>query len=205
MEQKMNLKQLEKNTAAVIFQTGLVEIAIGLIWTVSSLAMIFDNISYYIDILFVVPLIFIILAIRYIATPRMGMVKLARKRMRRNMWFMVTVTVFLVIMVILTITGSGHSNAGHINGRWIISGIILFICTAIAYFLSFERMYLYAFLLTGAFNLSEEIRENPGIISDGAYVYLFFSFVLIIIGCVYLIRFLKKYPLPEKVSYDKEC
>jgi len=200
----MNLKQLEKNTAAAIFQTGLVEIVIGLIWIVSSLAMIFDNISYYIDILFVVPLIFIILAIRYIATPRMGMVKLARKRMRRNTWFMVTVTAFLVIMVILTIIGNGHSNAELINGRWIISGIIFFICTTIAYFLNFKRMYLYAFLFVGAFNLSEEIRENPGIISDGAYVYLFFSFVLIIIGCVYLIRFLKKYPLPEKVSYDKK-
>jgi len=199
----MDLKQLEKNTAAVIFQTGLVEIAIGLIWIVSSLAMIFDDIRYYIDILFVVPVIFIILAIRYIATPRMGMVKLARKRMRRNMWFIVIVTVFLVIMVILTIKGNSHSNAEAVSGRWIISGIIFFICTAIAYFLNFNRMYLYAFLLTGAFILSEEIRENPGIISDGAYVYLFSSFVLIILGCVYLIRFLKKYPLPENMTYDK--
>ena len=200
----MNLKQLEKNTAAAIFQTGLVEIAIGLIWTVSSLAMIFDNISYYIDILFVVPLIFIILAIRYIATPRMGMVKLARKRMRRNRWFMVTVTIFLVIMVILTITGNGDSNAGLINGRWIISGVIFLICTTIAYFLNFKRMYLYAFMFVGAFNLSEEIRKNPGIFSDGAYVYLIVSFLLIVIGCIYLISFLKKYPLPEKVTYDKE-
>lgn len=203
MEQKMDLKQLEKNTAAVIFQTGLVEIAIGLTWIVSSLAMIFDDVRYYIDILFVVPVIFIILAIRYISSPRMGTVKLARKRMRRNTWFMVTVTIFLIIMVILTITGKGHTNGELINGRWIISGIIFLICTAIGYFLYFKRMYLYAFLLAGAFNLTEEIRENPGIISDGAYVYLFVSIVLIIIGCVYLIRFLRKYPRPENVTYDK--
>jgi hypothetical protein len=203
MEQKMDLNQLEKNTAAVIFQTGLIEIAIGLIWIVSSLAMIFDDIRYYIDILFVVPVIFIILAIRYIASPRMGTVKLAMKRMRRNTWFMVTVTVFLIIMVILTMTGKGHTNGELINGRWIISGIIFFICTAIGYFLYFKRMYLYAFLMVGAFNLTEEIRENPGIISEGAYVYLFVSIVLIIIGCVYLIRFLRKYPLPENVTYDK--
>jgi hypothetical protein len=195
MEQKLNLKQLEKNTAAVIFQTGLIEIAIGLTWIVSSLAMIFDDIRYYIDILFIVPVIFIILAIRYIASPRMGTVKLARKRMRRNTWFIVTVTVFLIIMVILTFTGKGHTNGELINGRWIISGIIFFICAAIGYFLNFKRMYLYAFLIAGAFNLTEEIRENPGIISDGAYVYLIVSFVLIIIGCVYLIRFLRKYPL----------
>ena len=123
--------------------------------------------------------------------------------MRRNAWFIVTVTVFLIIMVILTTTGKGHTNSELINGRWVISGIIFFICTAIGYFLYFKRMYLYAFLLVGAFNLTEEIRENPGIISEGAYVYLFVSIVLIIIGCVYLIRFLRKYPLPENVTYDK--
>ena len=71
----MNLKQLEKNTAAAIFETGLIEIGIGLVWTVSALAMLFDNVSYYIDIFFIVPIVFIILAIRYIARPRMGMVK----------------------------------------------------------------------------------------------------------------------------------
>jgi len=203
MEQIMNLKKLEKNTAAVIFQTGIVEIGIGLVWIVSSLAMIFDDISYYIDILFVVPIIFIILANRYIVAPRMGMVKLARKRMKRNTWFIVAVTAFLVTMVSLRFIGDGHTNDGLINGRWIVSGIIFIICVAIAYFLNFRRMYLYALFIVAAFNLNEEIRENPGIISDGAYVYLFFSLVLIIIGCVYLIRFLKKYPLPEKASYDK--
>lgn len=203
MNQKIDLQQLEKNTAAVIFQTGLVEIAIGLTWIVSSLAMIFDDVRYYIDILFVVPVIFIILAIRYIASPRMGTVKLARKRMRRNMWFMVTVTVFLTILVILTITDRGHTTGESINGRWIISGIIFFICTAIGYFLYFKRMYLYAFLITGAFNFNEEIRENPGIISDGAYAYLLVSIVLIIIGCVYLIRFLRRYPRSENVTYVK--
>ena len=65
-------------------------------------------------------------------------------------------------------------------------------------------MYIYALVLVGAFNLNEEIRENPGIISDGAYVYLFVSIGLIIIGIVYLIRFLKKYPIPENLTYDKE-
>ncbi|MBN2610125.1 MAG: transcriptional regulator [Bacteroidales bacterium] len=58
MERKITLKQLEKNTAAVIFQTGIVEIGLGLIWTVSALAMLFDDISYYIDIFFVVPVSF---------------------------------------------------------------------------------------------------------------------------------------------------
>lgn len=204
MTPSINLKQLEKNTIAGIFQTGLVEIEIGLILIVSTLTMIFDDIRYYLDILYIVPVLFIIIAVKYIAEPRMGVVKLTKRRVRKRMSMMITTTIILVVMVTLTIVGNTNMLAEIINPRWIISGIIFSISFAIAYFLTFDRMYIYAFLFAGAFNLSEEIRENPGIISEGGYAYLFASIALIVIGCVYLIKFLKKYPLPEEgVSFDK--
>jgi hypothetical protein len=204
MAQKINLKELEKHTAAGIFQTGIVEIGIGLVFIISSLAMIFDDISYYLNILYIVPVLFIALGVKYIANPRMGVVKFAKRRVRKTRLLILTITTFLVIMVTLTIVGKTNTIDELINPRWIISGIIFFICIAIAYYLNFDRMYIYAFLLAGAFNLSEEIGENTWIISEGGYAYLFASIVLIAIGCVYLIRFLEKYPLPEKGnSYDK--
>ena len=70
MTPSINLKQLEKNTVAGIFQTGLVEIEIGLIFIVSTLAMIFDDIRYYLEILYIVPFLFIIIAVKYIYEPR---------------------------------------------------------------------------------------------------------------------------------------
>jgi hypothetical protein len=204
MTQKINLKQLEKSTAAVIFQTGLVEIGIGLVFIVSSLAMIFDNIRYYIDIFYIVPVLFIALTVKYVANPRIGVVKLAGSRVRRNRLLFLAITSFLVIMVTFTIFSRTNTIAEIINPRWIISGIIFFICTAVAYFMNFNRMYVYAFLLAGAFNLSEEIRESPGMISEGGYAYLLASIILFVIGCVYLFRFLKNYPLPkEDVEYGK--
>ena len=64
-------------------------------------------------------------------------------------------------------------------------------------------MYLYAFLLAGAFNGSEVIRENPGYISEGGYAYLLASIILFVIGLIYLLKFLKKYPVPENgLTYD---
>lgn len=204
MEQKINLQQLEKNTTSAVFQTGIVEIGIGMVFIVSSLAMIFDDISYYIDILFIVPVVFISLAVKYIANSRMGVVKFTRSRTRKRMLTTIVITTFLVIMVSLTFFGGGNILAEFVNPRWIITGIIFMICISIAHFMSFDRMYFYAFLLAGAFNLSEEIREHPGIISEGGYAYLLASTVLIVIGLVYLIKFLKKYPLPkEGESYDK--
>jgi hypothetical protein len=203
MTQKIDLRQLEKNTAGAIFQTGLVEIGIGLIFIVSTLAMLFDDIRYYIDILYVVPVIFIILTTKYIATPRMGVVKLARKRVRKTRLMMITITTFLIIMVSLTFFGGGNVDETIIDPRWIITGIIFFICVAVAYFMQFDRMYLYAFLLAGAFNLSEEIRENPGILPDGGYAYLLAAIIILAIGMYYLVRFLRTYPVPkEMVDYD---
>jgi hypothetical protein len=204
MEQKINLKQLEKKTAAGIFETGIVEIGIGLVFVVSSMAMIFDDIRYYIDLFLIVPVVFILLAVKYIANPRMGVVKFAKRRVRNSRLLIITITTFLVIMVALTFFGNSNTISESINPRWFISIVIFSICVAVAYIKNFDRMFIYAFLLTGAFNLSEEIRENTWFISEGGYAYLFTSIVLIVIGCVYLIRFLKKNPLPEKgVSYDK--
>ncbi|MCK5372149.1 MAG: hypothetical protein KAQ62_26490, partial [Cyclobacteriaceae bacterium] len=180
MEKKINLKQLEKKTAAGIFETGIVEIGIGLIFVVSSLAMIFDDIRYYIDIFFIVPVVFIMLAVKYIAQPRMGVVKFARRRVRNSKLLTITITTFLVIMVTLTFIGKTNIAPESINPRWFINGIIFSICVAVAYFKSFDRMYIYAFLITGAFNMSEEIREHNWIISEGGYAYLFTAIVLIV-------------------------
>lgn len=199
MEQKINLKQLEKNTVARIFQTGLVEIEIGLIFMVSTLAMLFDDIRYYLMALYVVPVIFIMLAVKYIYEPRMGVAKFTKKRVKKRMSMTIIVTIFLVVMVSLKFIGNSLPFADFINPRWIISGIIFSICIAIAHFLTFDRMYFYAFLLTGAFNLSEEIREHPGIISEGGYAYLLAAIVLTVVGSIYLFRFLKKYPISQAI------
>ena len=198
MEPNIYFKQLEKKTASAVFQTGIVEIGIGLIFLVSSLAMIFDDYSYYIDILLIVPVFFIVLGVKYIVNPRMGTVIPSKRRVRKSRFLAITITTFLVIMLTLTIVGKTNNLYDYINPRLVISAIVFIICIAIAYFLSFDRMYIYAFLLTGSFNLSEEIRENNWIISEGGYAYLFASTVLAAVGCVYLIRFLKKFPLPYK-------
>ena len=203
MEQKINLKQLEKSSASAIFQTGLVEIGIALVLLVSSLAMIFDDYRYYIDIFYLLPVAFMVLAVKYIAQPRMGIVKYGKRRVSRSRLMMISITLFLVIMVSLTFFGTSNNLDELINPRWIVTGIIFFICVAVAFFLNFDRMYFYAFLMAGAFNLSEEIRESPGVISQGGYAYLFASMILLGIGCVFLINFLKKNPIPEnELTYE---
>ena len=65
------------------------------------------------------------------------------------------------------------------------------ICLAIEYFLDFARLFIYAFLMAGTFNVSEELRESQSIISNGGFAYLGASLILISIGTIYLISFLR--------------
>jgi len=195
MEQNIDLKKLEKSTAAVIFQTGALDIMIGLIFLITALAMYYDDIRYYIDILYILPPIFFLIVKKYIIDPRMGVVEFSKRRVKKSMMMMISITLFLVIMVSLIFFGSSNTIGEIMNPRWIITGIIFTICVLVAYFLEFYRMYLYAFVLSGAFNLSEELREHPEIVSNNGIAYIIASIILIVTGLYYLTNFLKKYPL----------
>lgn len=197
MEQTINLKKLERDTAAVIFKSGIVEIGIGQILLVSAFAMYFDDIRYYIDVLFIVPVLFIMLGKKYVVQPRMGVVKLSRRREKRNMRVMIVITILLVLLVLLTIFRASVVVEELIDPRGFITGLIFVICFTTAHVLEFRRMYAYAFIIAGAFYLSEVIREESSLKFDNSVSYFMAGAVLIVIGIVYLIRFLQKYPIPD--------
>lgn len=62
-------------------------------------------------------------------------------------------------------------------------------------------MYIYAVLFTLSFALNEITIANTGVIASGAYAWLISGIIMIVIGVVYLVRFLRKYPLPVKGVY----
>lgn len=204
MVQNINLKELEKNTWTSFYQNGLIDIQMGLIFVVGSICMIFSDIRYYLMSLYVIPILLFILAKKYIVLPRMGIVKFSRKRKRKSTILTAVITTTLVFLVSLTLIAKTNTNIipPGIAPQVVISAIILIICLSIAFFLNFNRMYVYAFLITGSLILSEIIRANPGIISRAGHAYLLTAAVMICTGGIYLVRFLKKYPLPVEGAPD---
>jgi hypothetical protein len=87
----------------------------------------------------------------------------------------------------------------------IVGAIVFIIPCSIAYFLNWDRMYIYAFLFTLSFVLNEITIANTGVITSGAYAWLISGMMITVVGVVYLVRFMKKYPLPEKEVYDVRC
>jgi len=69
-------------------------------------------------------------------------------------------------------------------------GLIL-VVTTICQTFDAARFYLYSLTIA-----------DTGVIASGAYAWLISGIIMIVIGVVYLVRFLKKYPLSEKEIFD---
>lgn len=68
-------------------------------------------------------------------------------------------------------------------------GLILVVTTICQ---TFDAARFYPYSLTIA---------DTGVIASGAYAWLISGIIMIVIGVVYLVRFLRKYPLPVKGVY----
>jgi hypothetical protein len=150
-----------------------------------------------------------IVAVKYIAVPRMGLVKFSKERNIKTNRFIFIMTILLIFLITLTLTAGKWflpelpiTQVINNNGAIIIGAIVFIIPCSIAYFLNWDRMYFYAILYTLSFALNEIKIADTGVIASGAYAWLISGIIVIVVGVVYLVRFLRKYPLPEKEVYD---
>ena len=198
MTQNINLKELEKKAWTSTFEDGITDIGIGLILVLTTICQTFDDARFYLYALFIVPALFVTAAKKYIITPRMGLVKFSRARNRKRYMLYLIMTISIAFLLILTVKGLFQQLP---MTPVIVGAIVFFIPCLIAYFLNFDRMYIYAVLFTLSFALNEITIANTGVIASGAYAWLISGIIMVVIGVVYLVRFLKKYPLPVKGVY----
>ena len=209
MTQEINLKELEKKAWTSTFEGGIPDIGIGLILVVAMICQIFNENSPYLYPLFIVPALFMIVAVKYIAVPRIGLVKFSKERNRKINRFIFIMTTLLIFLVTLTLTAGkwflpelSITQIINNNGAIIVGAIVFIIPCSVAYFLNWDRMYLYAVLYTLSFALNEITIADTGVIASGAYAWLISGMMITVVGVVYLVRFLRRYPLPEKEVYD---
>ena len=199
MTQNLNLKELEKKVWTSTFEDGITDIGIGLVLLVSTICQMFNDERFYLYPLFIVPALFIIIAKKYITVPRMGLVKFSRERNKKRYTLFLVMTISIVFLLMLTTKGLLQQLP---MTSLIVGAIVFIIPCSIAYFLNWDRMYIYAVLFTLSFALNEITIANTGVIASGAYAWLISGMMITVVGVVYLVRFMKKYPLPEKEVYD---
>lgn len=199
MTQNLNLKEIEKKVWTSTFEDGISDIGIGLVLLVSTICQMFNDERFYLYPLFIVPALFIIIAKKYITVPRMGLVKFSRERNKKRYTLFLVMTISIVFLLLLTTKGLLQQLP---MTSLIVGAIVFIIPCSIAYFLNWDRMYIYAVLFTLSFALNEVTIANTGVIASGAYAWLISGMMITVVGVVYLVRFMKKYPLPGKEVYD---
>jgi hypothetical protein len=147
-------------------------------------------------------LAFFILSKRYIITPRIGLVKYGHKRKVRKLKTTIIISVNIVLLLILLLFNISISG-GNINLPYnivvLLEGLLFLtvpLCI-VAYFLQFTRLYFYAFVLGCGFFLADISSLVISIPFNFLFIYLIFGAIIITVGIIYLIRFIRKYQLPK--------
>ena len=204
MSQKISLKEAERKAFRTTFNDGLVDILLGcfLLMFVIGLYLSDSLGDFWSSAVFLPFLALVYLAIwlirRYVVTPRIGMVKFGQARKAKLAKFTV---VMLVINVVAFILGSVAAlSFGSVPGQMIsiLFGLILLMGFSIAaYFLDFNRLYIYG-LLAGLSPLIGEWLWTHGYATHHGFPITFgtSSGIMILVGLAVFIRLLHNNPVP---------
>ncbi|UCG29722.1 MAG: hypothetical protein JSV53_09485 [candidate division WOR-3 bacterium] len=202
MEQKMDLRQLERKAWTSFYDDGLGDIFLGCIILMFAIAPMLSRMGLgdfwssavflpFLALLFIV----IVLLRKRVVRTRVGLVSFGRARKKRLVKFNVLMLVVLsvgFILGLLSVRG-GVAQAWVHNLRFIA---IVLMCFGLAgYFLGFIRLYIYGILIALAIPVGEWLWTNMGVPHHGFPVtFGVTAGVIIITGIVLFLRMLSKNP-----------
>ncbi|MFX1498122.1 MAG: hypothetical protein ACFFBH_11390 [Promethearchaeota archaeon] len=213
IDKDIDLKALEKKVYRSFFEDGFWDIFIGMLilglgfsWT-----RIFFEIFEPFDLMIIliiwniVTLLIYYLGKKFITIPRLGIVKFGEKRkarQKRLKIFLLVNVLFGVIVFILTFFGFLEFLALGGSLTPLAIGLISFTIpfSIIAYFLGFNRLYIYSLMAGLSFFASDLIFSFLGSPLDTIIGFGIPGGIIVIIGLVYLFKFLHKYPKPNKIK-----
>lgn len=203
---EMNLKELEKKAWTSYFDDGLLDITIGLFVIAFGVGM--TTPYTYLTALSWMVIFFFAAAKKAITLPRVGLVKFHPEREERikkeKLFYVIFFTVTFVIGLgfFISLTMGIPSSVKTIIGELALVSYELIIVAGlcfVAFWKQIKRFYVYAafFLVLIVGSLFADV--HPFIVTRT--VMLCAGSVILCVGVVVLIRFLRKYPTPEGGEY----
>ena len=209
MSQTINLKEIERKAWMSVFQDGLWDIYLGLLLLSMGMgAWLSDRgvpeVWYYGAYISLILLAMLVLwaGKRYVTVPRMGRFRpgaKGRARQRKTAILLALSVVVGAVVFALALALPG-SRAGWLNPR-ILLGMgytlnMLIVFSLGAYFLRFERLYLIGAMFALPVPLDIALSELAGI-DLGCIAFAVPAAVILIVGAVVFVRFLREYRVPE--------
>jgi len=209
MIKKIDLKKIEKQTYQFTFTDGLYDMAYGSLLFFIAIAPILREILYpsYIIFLILPASLILILGKRFITIPRIGIVKFNQNRTKSQHKLMLLVAILVpitIIMVILTFLGIYNIRVGGYIVPVAAGLFALSLLSLIAYIMEYSHFYLYAVSIGLGIPLAELLEPLFGEPLDYIFSFGISGTLILIYGIITLIKFIKKYPIPnEEISSVK--
>jgi hypothetical protein len=207
MNEKIDLKKIEKQAYRFSLQDGLYDIAYSILLISFALAPVLREIIGLGYILIVVPPAPLILTLgkKYIVTPRIGIAKfdLKRRKAKKKITIISAILVPLTVLaVILTIIGTFPGSYATILGvptvplgAGVFAIILLSVC---AYLMDFPHMYLYGLAIGLGIPIAELLYPIVDTPLDGLIALGIPGLLLLIFGIFNFSKFLHKNPIPKE-------
>jgi hypothetical protein len=203
ISEKIDLKELEEKAWKTTFEDGLLDIYFGILFLGLTFSKILDeflpNVSSIIGISIIFGgVIFFILCKRFISQPRIGKVKFGQIRIARKAKTILILTINFFILLIIFLLGELTLLPSYLSGLLVGLLFMALPLFLVAYFLQYNRLYFIA-LIVGLSFFFEELLALAMVPEplDGIIAFGIISAIILIMGFIIFINFLKKYPLTK--------
>jgi hypothetical protein len=207
MNEKINLKEIEKRSYRAYFQTGIYDVAFGVLILSFAIAPIIRDIFgiFYIPFVIIPASLIILLGMKYLIVPRLGIVKFSEKRKtakKKMMIITIISTTMLTVLLALTAAGAFPGFIGEVLSgvmfMLIIGIIVILFMGFIAYIMDFKNMLYYGVAIGIGIPTAEFLYGVVGAPLDSLITFGTLGSLLLIYGLVNLSCFLKKYSIPKE-------
>jgi hypothetical protein len=202
MAQRIDLKERERRAFRSTFQDGLWDVFLGMVFLAFGFGPIYEwlgfsetaDMVFHLGYVLTAFLIFYLGKI-YITVPRLGRAKFGPARRRK----IIKTRVVLGASVLLglgmwALFASGNDLA--LNLVLLVFALnTLVVLGAMAYYLDFDRLYIYAVLYALSLPVGRVLVVHAGL-PDEAAVFWVTAGATVIVGIVLFVRFVRDYPLP---------
>jgi len=217
MSRDINLKELERKAWRSVFQDGLWDIYLGLLLMALAIYALLSKTKLpeaqqmviYIGLM-ALSMLVLWAGKRFITLPRMGRVKFGprgkTRRRKAAVLLAISVLVGALVSIVTSLGLKGNLSDGlplHlvVPAAWALNMLVLF--SLGAYFLDYDRLYLIGVLYALAVPLLIWLDEFAGI-KLGFIALAVPAGIILIVGLVVLVRFLRDYPLPAEETPPAE-
>jgi len=212
MSEKISLKEAERKAFRATLLDGLNDMLWGLtILSLAVSAILRESIDppwAYLPLIgvFVIGYPIYFAAKARVVNPRMGLVKFApnrRRKISRVRWFLIGLVVITVIVFLIPFVNPGAPMT--VKGPyWLVDAIfglaVILLFSFLAYALEQPRMYLYGVLLGLSLPFDVVLEHTTG--WDFPLGLFPVGIVMLVVGIVSFVRFLRDHPFPEGGVYD---